>query len=94
MRDTLEQLQGNTNLKDTCCTQTHTDKAVLRSYQERDDIVALLLQPDQNAGRVQSAAVGQNHCAFRHDEGCSVRQAEEQSETLQWGDGTGLNELL
>lgn len=37
-------------------------------YQVRDDIVALLLEPHQDAGRVQSAAVGQNHCTFRHDD--------------------------
>lgn len=41
---------------------------LLVSYQECNDIVALLLQPDQDAGSVQSTTVGQNHGTFRHDE--------------------------
>lgn len=59
--------------QDICCAHTLLPK----SYQVRDHIVALFLQPDQNTGRVQSTAVGQNHCTFRHDEGCSVQQEEE-----------------
>lgn len=47
---------------------------VPKPYQEGDYIVALFLQPDKNTGCVQSAAVGQNHGTFRHDEGPSVRQ--------------------
>lgn len=49
---------------------------VSEPYQERNDIVALFLQPNQNAGCVQSTAVRQNHCTFRHDEGCSIQQVE------------------
>ena len=47
---------------------------VPKPYQVCDDIVALFLQPNQDTGCVQSSAVGQNHCTFRHDEGCSVQQ--------------------
>lgn len=51
-------------------------KLVSEPYQERNDIIALFLQPNQNTGCVQSTAVRQNHCTFRHDEGFSIQQVE------------------
>lgn len=38
------------------------------AYQEGDDIIALLLQPNQDTRGVETSAVGQNHRTFRHDE--------------------------
>lgn len=38
------------------------------AYQESDNVIALLLQPNQDTGGVETSAVGQNHRTFRHDE--------------------------
>lgn len=41
---------------------------LVKTYQVCDDVVALLFEPHQNTGCVQSSAVGQNHSSFRHNE--------------------------
>lgn len=61
---------------------------VIKPYQICDDIISLLLEPHQNAGRVQSTAVGQNHSTFRHDEGFQGQKLQNNS-----GEGAEGNKL-
>lgn len=49
-------------------TRKSSETCQEEAYQESDNVIALLLQPNQDTRGVETSAVGQNHRTFRHDE--------------------------
>ena len=72
---TMENTQTRTPVVHTGCRPTFTQTTVAQPdssqpYQVGNNVVALLLEPHQNTGGVQSTAVRQNHGPLRHDAAC------------------------
>lgn len=63
------------NKKNGLQTQAPVAHTSPRPYQVGNDVVALLLEPDQNTGGVQSTTVCQDHCTFGHDESVGPEEA-------------------